>query len=64
MALQAEKEIGLFLPCNIIVYEENSEFFVSTILPTAAMNMLDNPALQKVAREVENKLRMVLDHIE
>ncbi|OGI22151.1 MAG: ABC transporter ATP-binding protein [Candidatus Moranbacteria bacterium RIFCSPHIGHO2_01_FULL_55_24] len=63
-ALQAEKEIGLFLPCNIIVYEENSEFFVSTILPTAAMNMLDNPALQKVAREVENKLRMVLDHIE
>ena len=36
-ALKAEKEIGLFLPCNVIVYVDEGRTFVSAILPTMEM---------------------------
>lgn len=62
-ALQAEKEIGLLLPCNVIVYEDKGKTFVSAILPTIAMSMVDNPLLAGVSRQVEAKLRMVVDNV-
>ena len=62
-ALQAEKEVGLLLPCNVIVYRDGGESFVSTILPTDAMSIADNDALGVVAVEVEAKLKKVVDSI-
>lgn len=62
-ALQAEKEVGLLLPCNVVVYEDSGKVFVSAILPTAAMSMIDNPSLAKIARQVEEKLKKVIDSI-
>lgn len=62
-ALKAEKEIGLMLPCNLIVYRENNKIFVSTILPTVAMSMIDNSELKKIAEEAEEKLKRVIDSI-
>jgi len=62
-ALQLEKEIGLLLPCNVIVYQNNNEIFVSAILPTIAMSMVNNPSMVDVAKEVENKLKKVIDLI-
>ena len=62
-ALQAEKEVGLLLPCNVIVYRDGGETFVSTILPTDAMSIVDNDALGVVAVEVEAKLKKVVDSI-
>ncbi len=62
-ALQAEKEIGLLLPCNIIVYRDGGETFVSTILPTVAMSIVQNDALREIAEEVEGKLKRVIDNI-
>lgn len=63
-ALNSEKEIGLFLPCNVIVYEEGGEIFVSAILPTVAMNMIENSDLSALAVEVEAKLKKVVDALE
>ncbi|MEK7547074.1 MAG: DUF302 domain-containing protein [Patescibacteria group bacterium] len=60
-ALQAEKDIGLLLPCNVIVYEENGKTFVSAILPTVAMEMVENPSLADIAKIVEEKLKRVVD---
>src|SRR4030067_2019769 len=49
-ALTLETEIGLFLPCNVIVYEnDRAETVVSAVDPTVAMSMIDNPALASVA---------------
>ena len=62
-ALQAEKEIGLMLPCNVIVYKQDNSVFVSTILPTIAMSSVDNPELKGIAEEVELKLKKVVDFI-
>src|SRR3989339_1647905 len=36
-ALQAEEDIGLMLPCNVIVHEKGGKTKVSAILPTAVM---------------------------
>ena len=62
-ALQEEKEIGLLLPCNVIVYEDNSNVYVSAILPSVAMNMVENPKLAELSKEVEEKLKFVIDSL-
>ncbi|HUX80828.1 MAG TPA: DUF302 domain-containing protein [Candidatus Paceibacterota bacterium] len=62
-ALQAEKKIGLFLPCNIIVYEDEGMVVVSAILPTVAMSMLENTTLTQVAVKAEEKLQAVINNV-
>lgn len=62
-ALMAEKDIGLLLPCNVIVYEENRKVYVSVILPSIAMNMVENKELCEVAYEVEKKLKKAIDSV-
>jgi len=62
-SLQVEKDIGLLLPCNVIVYETDGNTYVSAIVPTVAMNMVENPGLETIAIEVEKKLKKVIDSI-
>lgn len=60
-ALEIEQDIGLMLPCNVIIYEKKSKVFVSAILPTIAMGMIKNKRLKKIALEIENKLKKVIN---
>ncbi len=62
-ALQAEKEIGLLLPCNVIVYEENDKVIVSAIRPTIAMQIVENEKISLIAKEAEKKLERVIQGI-
>ena len=62
-ALKAEKEIGLFLPCNVIVYMDEGRTFVSAVLPTIAMGTIGNSTLSGIANTVEEKLKKVVDSI-
>ncbi len=62
-ALQAEKDIGLLLPCNIIVYEDAGEVYISALVPTVAMSMVNNEKLGEVAVAVEAKLKKVIDSV-
>lgn len=62
-ALQTEKDIGLLLPCNVIVYEHEGKPIVSAILPTVAMSMVENEKLRSIALQVEQKLKKVIDSI-
>ena len=62
-ALQEEKEIGLLLPCNVIVYEDNSDVYVSSILPSFAIGMVGNTKLAEISSEVEEELKSVIDSI-
>jgi uncharacterized protein (DUF302 family) len=60
-SLQAEIEIGLMLPCNVIIYQKNVSVFVSAVMPTIAMGMIDNKSLKEIAINIENKLKKAID---
>jgi uncharacterized protein (DUF302 family) len=62
-ALSAEENIGLMLPCNVIVYEKAGKTAVGVIRPSAMMSMVGNPALNEIAAVVEEKLKRVLDSL-
>jgi uncharacterized protein (DUF302 family) len=63
-ALQLEENIGVMLPCNVIVQEkEDNTVQVSVIDPLAAMYSVGNPMLNKVAEEVSDKLDTVLKNL-
>jgi len=62
-AILAEENIGLMLPCNVIVYEKGSKTVLSVIRPTVAMQMIDNKELQKTAEAVEGQLKKFFDAI-
>jgi uncharacterized protein (DUF302 family) len=59
-ALQEELEIGLLLPCNIIVYETDDGSTVSIIDPIAMMSFVENPELDTVASEASTRLQRVI----
>lgn len=65
-ALHAEPEVGLLLPCNVIVYETSpSSSVVAAMAPLAALGVVgDNVALAQVAREADTRLRQALASIE
>ena len=62
-AILEEEDIGLLLPCNVIVYEQEDNTVVSIIKPTTGMGMIDNEALRQIALEVEAKLKRVFDSV-
>jgi uncharacterized protein (DUF302 family) len=62
-AILAEENVGLMLPCNVIVYEKGGKTVLSVIRPTVAMQMIDNQELPKLAEEVEGQLKKVFDAI-
>lgn len=65
-ALHAELDIGLLLPCNVIVYETGShESAVAAMAPLAALGLVgDNAELQAVAVEADRRLRRALTTLE
>ena len=62
-AILTEENIGLMLPCNVIVYEKGSKTVLSVVRPTVAMQMVDNVELQKIAEIVEGQLKKAFDAI-
>jgi len=64
-ALQAEPEIGLLLPCNVIVYETaDGKSVVSAIDPDSMTAVIgDNAAVAEVARDARVRLQKALDAI-
>ncbi len=62
-ALEKDLDIGLLLPCNVIVYDGDGGTVVSTIDPETAMSVADVPGLEPIAKLVGEKLRSALDSI-
>lgn len=65
-ALRSELEIGLLLPCNVIVYEtEPGRSTVAAMAPIAALGIVgQNADLQVIAREADQRLRRALATLE
>lgn len=64
-AVHAELEIGLLLPCNVIVYAaDGGGSSVAAMAPLPTIGMIGNPELESVAREADAKLRRALAAVE
>lgn len=64
-ALHTELEIGLLLPCNVVVYErEAGTSSVAAMAPLPAMGIVGNLELQSVAKEADARLRGALQRLE
>jgi len=62
--LQTDLDVGLLLPCNVIVYEtENQKAYVSAINPVSVLQVIKNKELRKIAEEVSEKLKRVVDKV-
>lgn len=62
--LQVEPELGLLLPCNVIVYDNGDQTStVSIIDPIQMLSVVHNPALEPIAAEANARLRRVIDHL-
>jgi uncharacterized protein (DUF302 family) len=62
-ALQAEEQIGLLLPCNVVVYESGAGTVVSIFDPMVITALVDNPELHAIAEEVKRRLERVLANL-
>jgi uncharacterized protein (DUF302 family) len=64
-ALSGEPDIGVLLPCNVVVYEADSpeRTVVSAVDPQASLARVNNEALRPVATEVKARLERVLDRV-
>ncbi len=60
-ALEHDHNIGLLLPCNVVVQsEDQGEVSVSIVAPRAMFSVVDDPALEPVVSEVDARLRRVI----
>jgi len=63
-ALQHSLDVGMLMPCNVIVYEtDDRKTVVSAVDPMQTMAAQGDPALRPLAAEVLQKLRRVIDSL-
>jgi len=64
-ALEAELEIGLLLPCNVVVHatDDPAGTVVAALDPVEALSLSGNPAVQPIAEEVRGRLERVLEKV-
>jgi uncharacterized protein (DUF302 family) len=62
-ALQAEEQIGLLLPCNVIVYEKEGKTIVGAFDPMSMTKLVENETLKPIAEDVAARLKRVLNSL-
>jgi len=62
-SLELEPEVGLLLPCNVIVYEHDGGTHVAMVKPTKLLSIVGNGRLDEIARVVETKMKRALERV-
>lgn len=63
-AIEAEPDIGLLLPCNVVVREEeDASITVSFMDPVAVLTLVNRPAITKLGWEVRGRLERARDQL-
>ena len=63
-ALKAEEQVGLLLPCNVIVYEKGGKTILAAFDPMSMAKVMDNEAMEPIADQVRAKLLRALNAVE
>jgi uncharacterized protein (DUF302 family) len=62
-ALEEEPELGVLLPCNVVVYERDGLVRVSAVDAERMLAIVGNDALQPIAHDVRDRLAAVVDRV-
>lgn len=62
-ALSTDDNIGLLLPCNVVVAEIESGSEVAIARPTSMLSVAQNPSVLPIAEEAESRLREALERV-
>jgi len=63
-SLEADLDVGLLLPCNVIVYEtDDKKAYIAAINPISALEIIQSQELRNIAEEVSEKLKRVVEMI-
>lgn len=62
-ALETELEIGLLLPCNVIVFEDDEGSVVSIVDPISMLGIVESSDLESVAKEARARLQRVIEAV-
>lgn len=60
----AELDLGLLLPCNVVVYETAGGSVVEAMDPEPVLGVVENPDLAPIASEVKQRLEAVIQHLD
>lgn len=60
--LNENKKVGYFLPCKIVVFEEEGETSVGMPRPTALISLVENETLSEIASDIEKRLITSIDN--
>ena len=63
-SLEADLDVGLLLPCNVIVYEtDDKRAYIAAINPISALEIIQSQELKSIAAEVSEKLNRVVEKL-
>jgi len=63
-SLEADLDVGLLLPCNVIVYEtDDKKAYIAATNPVSALEIIQSQELRNIAEEVSEKLKRVVEMI-
>jgi uncharacterized protein (DUF302 family) len=60
-ALEAEPELGVLLPCNVIVYQQHEQTHIAAIDAEQMLSIVENEDLAETAREVRRRLAAAVE---
>ena len=63
-ALSAEPLVGLLLPCNVVVAENDGGSTISVVNPREMFRIVENAELETIVAEVDAKIRRVVEGLE
>ena len=62
--LQTDLDVGLLLPCNVIIYEtDDKKAYISALNPVSALEVIKSEELRNIAKEISEKLKRVVNKV-
>ena len=61
--LQVEPDLGVLLPCNVVVRRSEGSTYVAAMEPMSALQLAGNPQLEPIAREARERLERVIERL-
>lgn len=62
-ALDHDQDVGLLMPCNVVIYEHGADSVVEAVDPIALFAIADGGGLRDVSLDIKQRLQTAIDHV-